>query len=86
MPSHLDIAGITTGIAASGYFTPAMLVDQMKANAQPAPPEFDNGVAHLLADHATVLYCKGPTPALTPCVGVSLKVDIFTDDYFGEML
>lgn len=87
------VAGIAAGIAASGNFTPAQLVAQMKAKAQLASPGFDDRVDNSLADLATVVNCKGPTPAPTPsppsppptpCVGKSLRVDVLTDKYPGE--
>ena len=93
MPPHPDVAGIAAGIAANGNFTPAQLVAQMKAKAQLASPGFDDRVDNSLADFATVVNCKGPTPAPTPsppsppptpCVGKSLRVDVLTDKYPGE--
>ena len=93
MPPHPDVAGIAAGIAANGNFTPAQLVAQMKAKAQLASPGFDDRVDNSLADFATVINCKGPTPAPTPsppsppptpCVGKSLRVDVLTDEYPGE--
>ena len=90
MPPHPDVAGIAAGIAANGEFTPAQLVAQMKAKAQLASSGFDDRVDNSLADLATVVNCKGPTPAPTPsppptpCVGKSLRVDVFTDRYTEE--
>jgi len=84
------VAGIAAGIAANGEFTPAQLVAQMKAKAQLASSGFDDRVDNSLADLATVVNCKGPTPAPTPsppptpCVGKSLRVDVLTDNYPGE--
>ena len=93
MSPHQDVAGIAAGIAANGDFTPAQLVAQMKAKAQPAPSDFVDRVDNSLADLATVVNCKGPTPAPTPsppsppptpCAGKSIRVDVLTDKYPGE--
>jgi len=84
------VAGIAAGIAANGDFTPAQLVAQMKAKAQSAPSDFPDFVDNSLADLATVVNCKGPTPAPTPppptppptpCVGKSLRVEVLTDNW-----